>query len=71
MFNEKKKEWDTKSGKELEVWQSPKYTEAKEKAIELIKNGKYNLKEGDFWILMNKTKNEKMAYSGLIISQNG
>ena len=56
----------------LQVWQSPKYRESKNKAIEMIESGKYNLSEADFWILMNKTRNgEKMAYTGLIISHNG
>ena len=56
----------------LPVWQSPKYRESKNKAIEMIESGKYNLSEADFWILMNKTRNgEKMAYTGLIISHNG
>lgn len=58
----------------LPVWQSPKYQEAKAKAIELIESEKYKdvLKPSDFWILMNKTKNgDKMIYSGLIISHDG
>lgn len=56
----------------LPVWQSPKYRESKNKAIEMIESGKYNLSDADFWILMNKTRNgEKMAYTGLIISHNG
>lgn len=71
MFNEKKTEYSKKQGKEIEVWQSPKYLEAKEKAIELINSKKYGLTEGDFWILMNETKTKKMGYSGLIISHNG
>lgn len=68
-FNEKQKEFI--DGKNLEVWQSPKYIQSKNKAIELIEEKKYNLSESDFWILMNKTKNGKMAYTGLIISHNG
>lgn len=64
--NAKTGEWE-----ELQVWQSPKYKESKEKAIEMIESKKYNLSEGDFWILMNKTGNNKMAYTGLIISHNG
>ena len=71
MFNEKSTEYSKKQGKEIPVWQSPKYIEAKEKAIELIKNKKYDLTEGDFWILMNETKTGKMGYTGLIISHNG
>lgn len=71
MFNEQKEEYSKKQGKNIPVWQSPKYLEAKEKAIELIKNGKYDLVEGDFWILMNETKTGKMGYNGLIISHNG
>lgn len=71
MFNEKQSEYSKKQGKEIEVWQSPKYIEAKEKAIELINSKKYDLLEGDFWILMNETKTGKMGYTGLIISHNG
>lgn len=65
-FGEKEKEMG------LPVYQMPKYKESKEKAIEMIESGKYNLKESDFWILTNTTKNkDKMLYSGLIISHNG
>lgn len=71
MFNEKEKEYSQKQGKELPVWQNPKYIEAKQKAIELIESKKYGLTEGDFWILMNETKTGKMGYTGLIISHNG
>ena len=72
-FGEKSKEFDAKSGQELVVWQSPKYIEAKKKAIEALESDLYKdvLSEGDFWILMNKTKSGKMAYTGLIISHNG
>ena len=69
MFNEKNEE--LVNGKKMEVWQSPKYIESKNKAIELISSKKYDLTEGDFWILMNTTKSGKMAYTGLIISHNG
>lgn len=71
MFNEKKTEYSKKQEKEIDVWQSPKYIEARDKAIELIESKKYGLTEGDFWILMNETKTGKMGYSGLIISHNG
>ena len=72
MFGEKKEEYSRKQGKNIEVWQSPKYIEAKNKAIELIESKKYGLTEGDFWILMNEAKTGKtMTYSGLIISHNG
>lgn len=71
MFNENKTEYSKKQGKNIEVWQSPKYIEAKEKAVELIKSKMYDLSEGDFWILMNETKSGKMGYTGLIISHNG
>ena len=72
-FGEKKTEYNAKLGKEVEVWQSPKYLEAKKKAIETLESDMYKgiLSEGDFWILMNATKNGKMAYTGLIISHNG
>lgn len=71
MFNEKKEEYSKKQNKNIEVWQSPKYIEARNKAIELIESKKYELTEGDFWILMNETKTGKMGYTGLIISHNG
>ena len=70
-FNEKEKEYSAKQGAEIPVWKSPKYEESKKKAIEMIDSGKYDLTDGDFWILMNETKNGKMAYTGLIISHNG
>lgn len=70
MFNEKETEFSKKSGKEIPVWQTPKYKQSKAKAQELIKNGDYGLCEGDFWILMNETKTGKMQYTGLIISHN-
>ena len=73
-FGEKTKEYNAKLGKEVDVWQSPKYLEAKAKAIEIIEkgvNGKNVLTEADFWILMNATKSGEMAYTGLIISHNG
>ena len=70
-FGEKEVEYDSKTKEELEVWQSPKYKTSKDKAIEMIESGKYDLNESDFWILMNKTKTNKMAYTGLIISHNG
>jgi len=68
-FGEKKEEFA--NGANLQVWQSPKYIQSKEKAIELIEKGEYGLDEGDFWILMNKSKSGKMIYTGLIISHNG
>lgn len=71
MFNENEEEWSAKQGKNIPVWQSDKYLESRDKANEMIKSEKYNLKEGDFWILMNETKSGKMAYTGLIISHNG
>lgn len=68
-FGEKETEYY--NGKDLPVWQSPKYKNSKDKAIEMIESKKYDLNEGDFWILMNTTKTGKMAYTGLIISHNG
>lgn len=69
MFGEKTSEYY--KGRELPVWQSPKYKESRAKAMEII--DKYEcIEEGDFWILMNTIKNgETMMYSGLIISHNG
>ncbi len=71
MFNEQKEEYSSKKGQAIPVWQSPKYTQAREKAIELINKKEYGLTESDFWILMNETKTGKMQYTGLIISHNG
>lgn len=69
MFGEKQTE--RIKGKDLPVWQTPKYEQSKKKAIEII--DKYDsITEGDFWILMNTYANgTKMMYSGLIISHNG
>lgn len=70
-FGEKKTEYSPKHGREIPVWQSPKYLESKAKAEEIINSQKYGVQPSDFWILMNVTKSEKMAYTGLIISHNG
>jgi len=72
-FGEKSTEWNAKVGKEVETFLTPKYKEAKKKAIEALESDMYKsvLSESDFWILMNATKNGKMAYTGLIISHNG
>lgn len=70
-FGEKRTEYSPKHGKELPVWQSPKYLESRAKAEEIINSNKYGLKASDFWVLMNVTKSEKMAYTGLILSHNG
>ena len=69
-FDEKKTEYSFKTGQQIPVWKTPKYEQSKEKAIEIIE--KYdNIREGDFWILMNEAKNGKqMIYTGLIISHN-
>lgn len=53
---------------------TPKYKEAKKKAIELLESEKYKnvLEESDFWILVNTYANKtKAMYSGLIISHDG
>ena len=70
-FNEKVTEWSAKQGKEIPVWQTPKYIESRNKAVEMIDSKKFGLENSDFWILMNETKSGKMAYTGLIISHNG
>lgn len=72
-FGEKKTEWSEKAKAQVEVWQSPKYQQSKAKVIEMLESDQYKdvLDEADFWILMNATKNGKMAYTGLIISHNG
>lgn len=71
MFNEQTEEYSNKKNEKIPVWQSPKYVQAKKKAIELINKKEYGLTEADFWILMNETKTGKMQYTGLIISHNG
>lgn len=71
MFNEQKEEYSAKQGKNIPVWQSNKYIQARKKAEEIIDSNKYGLTEADFWILMNETKTGKMQYSGLIISHTG
>ena len=70
-FGENNEERSAKSGNNIPVWESPKYKMARNKACEMIDSGKYGLEDADFWILMNETRNGKMAYSGLIISHNG
>lgn len=68
-FGEKIEEYSAKQKINIPVWVSPKYTQSRQKAIEIIEKYK-NINAGDFWILMNETKNGKMAYTGLIISHN-
>lgn len=70
-FGEKSKEYSAKRSEEIPVWKTPKYEEAKRKAVEILESGKYGLCEADFWILMNETKGGKMAYTSLILSHNG
>ena len=68
-FGEKTSE--TRNGKDYPVFQTPKYKEAKSKAIEAIEAGNFGLEASDFWILQNMTKTGKIAYTGLILSHNG
>ena len=72
-FGEKKEE--NINGMILPVgFHTPKYKEAKAKAIELLESAKYKntLKASDFWILVNTYSNKtKAMYSGLIISHDG
>ena len=70
-FGENTSEYSKKKGDYIPVFQQPRYREAREKAISLIESKQYELQESDFWILMNETKNGKMAYNGLILSHNG
>lgn len=72
-FGEKKTEYNPKLGREVEVWLSPKYIEARTKAIETLESEPFKdvLKESDFWILTGLTKSGKVAYNGLILSHNG
>ena len=72
-FGEKKIE--IINGKEVPVtFKTPKFKEAKEKAIELLESKEYKgiLLPSDFWILVNTYANKsKVMYSGLIISHDG
>lgn len=72
-FGEKKTE--NTNGKTLPVeFITPKYKEARNKAIELLESDKYKgiLETSDFWILVNTYANKtKAMYSGLIISHDG
>lgn len=71
-FNEKATEYSTQDHKELPVFKTPKYLESKKKVVEMLESGIYKgLTDNHFWILMNRTKNGKMAYTGLIISHDG
>lgn len=72
-FGEKQQEYSKKDGKEIPVWKSPKYEQSKKAVIKMLESEQYKdiLDESDFWILMNRTNNGKMAYTGLIISHNG
>lgn len=71
-FGEKEKEFNSKTGAEAPIWRSPRYEEAKKKAIELIDiDYKGIIFESDFWILKNALKNGNISYTGLIISHNG
>lgn len=71
MFNEKLKEYDSKTGQELPVVLSAKYRQSRDVAVKFIKEHAI-VGEEDFWILMNKNAaGTKMNYSGLIISHNG
>lgn len=72
-FGEKKEE--VINGQKIPVeFHTPKYKEAKAKAIELLESKEYKdvLLESDFWILVNTYSNKtKAMYSGLIISHDG
>lgn len=72
-FGEKKTE--NINGKTLPVeFITPKYKEARNKAIELLESDKYKgiLETSDFWILVNTYANKtKAMYNGLIISHDG
>lgn len=72
-FEEKATEFNSKTGKEAPPWLTPRYKEAKNKAIEIIESDLYKgvILESDFWILKNALKNGNISYTGLIISHNG
>ena len=69
-FGAKTRERHPKSKQYVDVWQSPKFIEGANKAVELIGSKKYNLTEGDFWILKTFSA-DGCQYAGLIISHNG
>lgn len=69
-FGEKKTE--NIKGTDCPVWQTPKYVQSRNKAIEMIESNKYGLSDSDFWILMNTfSGGKKVMYTGLILSHNG
>lgn len=72
-FGEKETEYNPKLGKDVGVWKSPKYLEARKTAVETLESDTFGkvLSESDFWILTGLTKSGKVAYNGLIISHNG
>lgn len=74
-YNFGEKDYENINGKKMPVeFKTPKFEEAKAKAIELLESDKYKnvLKPSDFWILVNTYSNkEKAMYSGLIISHDG
>lgn len=71
-FGGSKKERHPQSKQYVEVWRSPKFEEGYQKAVELIESKKYNLTEGDFWILKTFNRDGNgCTYAGLIISHNG
>lgn len=72
-FGEKAEEYSAKDNGMIPVWVSPKYEQSKKAVIKMLESEQYKdvLDVSDFWILMNRTKNGKMAYTGLIISHNG
>ena len=72
-FGEKTEEYSAKDGAMIPVWKSPKYEQSKRAVIKMLESKEYKdvLDVSDFWILMNRTKSGKMAYTGLIISHNG
>lgn len=70
-FGEKNEEYLAKAGGNVPVIKVPKYFLARKKAEEIIDSKRFGVEDGDFWILMNATKSNKMMYSGLIISHNG
>jgi len=69
-FGAKKRERHPQSNQYVDVWENPKFVEGVHKATELIDSLKYNLTEGDFWILKTFSQTG-CQYAGLIISHNG
>ena len=71
-FGEKNEEYSASLKKKIPVVVTQKYLKTKQQIVEMLDSGKYiGLDDSNFWILMNQTKDGRMAYTGLIISHDG